>query len=606
MRHRPLVYSLVALSILGGMGCDSRTPMAKSWSDSIREMQVQPIFPPREDVQVGDLFQARSVGTHYVRVSLGGKEVTKWVEASEMDRFLPIPVVVESFGVAGQLKSYYAERMEFPHTGTGSRRSPEPPSANDLALANSVKLRTEKQAAYDAVCPTSSIERISFESTFTRREALAGDQLAVTERKAKLQLELDGLKGNTEADSIVSLTANKLMAEKALETAIEKEKARKVAYEQEMGREPKDDGKRASLKVQYDKAVKALKASQSLRDSAAEILAAAESRKVELETLITALETQKGELDKTKLELDKEAAKDGYGGKADAYRALLVAIKEHDRISSTVQEYPVEYVSSGLFSDRMLNRLPSVYFPEFSFTSFSQSDIAALAPLKAIVGGFTLSTQSSLTGSIKIRDACSYGLPSQRLLTIVDTEIARRATALKNLRVSKDEELTLVTEVYLARALEVSISSAHGTAGGITIDATAYFQALSGVGADRVTAAVQAVKDRNKGEVPDQIPASSVSAEDLAVYLSTRSKGVAANGIPGITVQGVSANSQGIVLNLRFSRPVAIGVRGITWKGPFDRDRPFTDHLRTGYYVSEGTTPMIIQQDRMNARMTQE
>src|SRR2546423_2929162 len=65
-RRTPLLVSLCAtlsLAISAAVvGC--RTPKgyaAREWSLAMREMQIVPVFPPREDVLVGDVYAVREL-----------------------------------------------------------------------------------------------------------------------------------------------------------------------------------------------------------------------------------------------------------------------------------------------------------------------------------------------------------------------------------------------------------------------------------------------------------------------------------------------------------------------------------------------------------------
>lgn len=54
---RTLIAIPTFLSILGGAGC-SIAPghVQREWSASMRELGVFPLYPPREDVFIGDVF----------------------------------------------------------------------------------------------------------------------------------------------------------------------------------------------------------------------------------------------------------------------------------------------------------------------------------------------------------------------------------------------------------------------------------------------------------------------------------------------------------------------------------------------------------------------
>ncbi|MBP6308108.1 MAG: hypothetical protein KA307_00240, partial [Burkholderiaceae bacterium] len=53
-----LIQIAAALCLVLLVGCTTQTgpgQVARDWSCKIREMQIRPLFPPREDFHVGDL-----------------------------------------------------------------------------------------------------------------------------------------------------------------------------------------------------------------------------------------------------------------------------------------------------------------------------------------------------------------------------------------------------------------------------------------------------------------------------------------------------------------------------------------------------------------------
>ena len=51
-----LTAAAVLLQLAGCASPTSPGEVARNWSCKLREMQIRPIFPPREDVHVGDVF----------------------------------------------------------------------------------------------------------------------------------------------------------------------------------------------------------------------------------------------------------------------------------------------------------------------------------------------------------------------------------------------------------------------------------------------------------------------------------------------------------------------------------------------------------------------
>src|SRR5262245_1431490 len=108
-KHFRLVLALVCLAGLVS-GCPkpgTHDPgfVAKEWSMTMREFGVVPVFPPREDVQVGDI---------YVSPAAPDKDLESRILRKSPGKFVPIPVLVGSIDVRDDLHAYYTNRLSFP------------------------------------------------------------------------------------------------------------------------------------------------------------------------------------------------------------------------------------------------------------------------------------------------------------------------------------------------------------------------------------------------------------------------------------------------------------------------------------------------------------
>ena len=88
--------------------------VGKEWSATIREFGVVPVFPPREDVQVGDIYISPVAPDEEIEKRLINKHGT----------FLPIPVLVGSVDLRGPLDNYYRNRLSFPPTPNAPTTQP--------------------------------------------------------------------------------------------------------------------------------------------------------------------------------------------------------------------------------------------------------------------------------------------------------------------------------------------------------------------------------------------------------------------------------------------------------------------------------------------------
>jgi hypothetical protein len=91
---------------LAATSCQRTAPrgyVAKEWSETLRELSIIPVFPPREDVQVGDIYAAPSKP----------EDEEKLLKKTG---FLPIGVWIASIGLSKELSQFYSHRNSFPRT----------------------------------------------------------------------------------------------------------------------------------------------------------------------------------------------------------------------------------------------------------------------------------------------------------------------------------------------------------------------------------------------------------------------------------------------------------------------------------------------------------
>lgn len=116
--------------------------------------------------------------------------------------------------------------------------------------------------------------------------------------------------------------------------------------------------------------------------------------------------------------------------------------------------------ATALFKTGTKTYLPIVGFPEFSYTNITQGSLGALVPINSlslILGGAWGGVESV---SLKIRSAESYGLPRDIVLDKFYKDKANNSTLSGSLEKAWPASgyARLVTEVYLTRNIEISIS----------------------------------------------------------------------------------------------------------------------------------------------------
>jgi hypothetical protein len=107
MRKRMLFAGAATLALAG---CGSNVEpgfVAKQWSGEMRELQINPVFPPREDFQVGDIY-------------LPAVPQDQVDQVFDDEGYLPMSVWLMEAGGDGAarkaLKSFYDERSTYPQT----------------------------------------------------------------------------------------------------------------------------------------------------------------------------------------------------------------------------------------------------------------------------------------------------------------------------------------------------------------------------------------------------------------------------------------------------------------------------------------------------------
>jgi type 1 fimbria pilin len=105
-----LLILLVTFILSGCANGGSPGQVARDWSCKIREMQVRPLFPPREDMHVGDIYWLQTIAD---KDSQG--------YCTNQKEFLSIPIHVAYSAEANKSASqYYKSRPDFPSISNGT------------------------------------------------------------------------------------------------------------------------------------------------------------------------------------------------------------------------------------------------------------------------------------------------------------------------------------------------------------------------------------------------------------------------------------------------------------------------------------------------------
>lgn len=279
-------------------------------------------------------------------------------------------------------------------------------------------------------------------------------------------------------------------------------------------------------------------------------------------------------------------------------------------------------IRSNIFDSMPPYRLKQVAFPEFSVTVADEGSLSALVPVEAFLvnAGFDFSHVSSV--SIKIPQAESYGLPVKDLVAPFLSQYVKQGTnsqgstnlylvensyvngpsavlarsmfneslelALKNniswwhwydrrdlLNKVKESSrylyMGLITEVYYARALDVSVNSSGGFGGaaGVRPVTPDDLLKLEQLGLTTNTSTTTNSSTTNGTNLTFSVTTTQTNTVDLqsatnAIAMANQLKNLnyGQNTVGG-SMQLVSASSYSIGLRRTFQYPVAVGVRGV-------------------------------------------
>jgi hypothetical protein len=231
--------------------------------------------------------------------------------------------------------------------------------------------------------------------------------------------------------------------------------------------------------------------------------------------------------------------------------------------TTSVTEFPLlltvpdnsEVPDPELHKPKAPDRLRHVAFPEFSTVTLNSGALQFVVPIKAVstaVGGAAAKAESA---SLRISSAESCGLPAdllysdlQRILTggggsgVVGGTFSNLFTALAGSEDAKKAGdtnriyLSLLTEVYYARTIDVSYDLKESIGGALGVKANP--------GASLVDAAANAAA--------------------RATMLNALNAQVLAANAPGGSLAFTSVSDTAIGLRRTYSRPISIGYRGLT------------------------------------------
>ncbi|MBW2029693.1 MAG: hypothetical protein JRJ31_11535 [Deltaproteobacteria bacterium] len=263
-------------------------------------------------------------------------------------------------------------------------------------------------------------------------------------------------------------------------------------------------------------------------------------------------------------------------------------------------QLPAQWLSPG--QDKSWEKAPTANFPTYSFAVKSGAGINLGIPVQSVPIGLSLLGSDAAQGTITIGEAKTYGLDTITLYqkNILPWERDHRDFLKKFAsREGKRNYIRVVSRVYLAGQMNVTLTTSESQAAGLTVGAPKPVELLT-LKTARVKEGVEAGTTENYAE----------SLERLNAYiegiLAGDSGAVPGRFLPGGTVKIVAASSRAVSMEESFSRPLVIGYLGFDMAiGPDGRLGP---PIPTHAVLEKQRTPPLGRPARLqlygNARLS--
>ena len=600
--------STLLLVMLAACASPDRGYVQREWSRSLRELGIVPVFPPREDIVVGDVYaypyDPDSLKTESIFLS-------RWTSLSDADKnirsIIGMSPRLARIDLSDPISKEYSSTISAPATTpdyNGIVGNPALEAASQkvseaesklAALKGIVATASKAVADADAKLLTAKRKREDEQTNLNKAQAnltaaqaapidtsaesgalkKAKDDLSAKDRAVVLaQRALDDAADGDKANATKALLAAKREQEDAT-TAVTRAQA---ALDAKLAQPRNVDTEKAALAAQkdvLDAATKSeLDATREKENATSALTAATAAQTAPIAEATTALDNAKA----LRTAIGQAGARMLYAQPRDGKKNVYTG-KDLDSTSSPDDA-----------SGSRTNRLRLVGFPEFSTTSFTQGDLSALIPVEAMGIGINVSSTNVKSVSVKVPAAESYGLSLDQLLPLIVDIDSRKLTdqfthliKIARAQTNKLEAtegtiyLRVFAEVYYARALDISIFAADsfGARAQVTSPATL-------IGAQSTAADSSKIPAMTPSTINSSAAGSAVAGDMLA---SMQSRLGTTQTVPGGSIQLVNYSDKSIGLRRVFDRPIAIGVRALSLTYDLATDKV------SGIQVSDSVAP---------------
>lgn len=584
MKYSMLVVAAAAL--VAGCRTTDRGYVQREWSTTLRELGVSPVFPPREDIVVGDIyaydFDPGSVATLRLLES-------KWENLSDTEKSqrqqIGMSPRLARLNLNRRISDSYSETLSAPATG-GDYHS----ILGNQALAaatDAVEEAEAKKTALEDQLDASKVQANTAQSNLiraTRRKEDSDTDVARADdavKKAntetfdvsqKEQELANAKKVVREKEDLLTAARNRLAdavkdspEEKQLKIEFTRAEREKAAADLDVKRSEEDLASLRTQKPHLATALQNLAVAKANQAQAVDALTAATRAKADADAALLAAKT----------ELDPKIAEAGAQvKKAEEIRDAIAKAGEKTLYAQprdpkknifTGDEFLQSDPPEDIMNSRV-NRLRLVGFPDFASVNFTQGDLSALIPVEAFAVGLNVSGSKTSRVSVKVPSAESYGISIDDVRNdVVDSvgcltsdllNALRFQHSYRNKNISQIAYLRVITETFYARALDITVyhSKSFGARGQV-----APIGNIGGIPAQDFS--------KNLSTKAAPLNVSGVSTDTAKAALAALEANLGrTQTVPGGSVQVVSFNEQSVGLRRIFDRPVAIGTRGLILK----------------------------------------
>ncbi len=429
--HVLLLTTLIATVSACQGGNNDRGFVQREWSKSMRELGIVPVFPPREDLLVGDVY-----AYDFNPDDPKSQKIfeTAWDDLDDGDKAIRSKMGMSPrlarWDVSAELSNEYKLSMAVPATPTEYNSI----LGNPAVVVAEEQLKSAKAGKAKAVAAKAAAKKVVDDAakklgevTTKKKEADSKVTAAKKDLDDRLKKWLEDSQASEREAEIKEIEA---------QTAVDADPG--AANIDELKRnlqKAKNDHKIATLNVEHAQAGLPSKgfAPKNVQDDLTALEGVLEITKTE--------QAEQGEKVKTETENHRVADaaftenKPGLEKKITAAQGLVTQAENlvtAMKAATAKMLYPQPrdatyniYDGSPLgvagkrddLQNARVNRLRLVAFPEFSTVSFSQSDLTSLIPIEAMNFGLNISATNVDRVSVNIPSAESYSLSVREIYT---------------------------------------------------------------------------------------------------------------------------------------------------------------------------------------------